>query len=64
MTGVPGQGQDPAVVFLSEQGQGGRPGGLGADQDQLLPAERAGAQPQVPAGVLTSTRTCSSAGAS
>ena len=51
MTGVPGQGQDPAVVFLGEQGQGGRPGGLGADQDQLLLAQRAGAQPQVTAGV-------------
>src|SRR5215467_8302989 len=23
-----GQGEDPAVVFLGEQGQGGRPGGL------------------------------------
>jgi hypothetical protein len=51
MTGVPGQGQD-AGVFLGEQGQGGRPGGLGTDQDQLLLAQRAGAQPQVTAGVL------------
>jgi hypothetical protein len=50
MAGVPGQAQDPAVVFLREQRQGGRPGGLGADQDQLLP-ECPGAQPQVPAGV-------------
>ena len=52
MTGIPGQGQDPAVVFLGEQGQGGRPGGLGADQDQLGLAQRAGGQPQVTAGVL------------
>src|SRR6185437_2719303 len=52
VAGVPGQGQDPAVVFLGEQGQGGWPGGLGADQDQLLRAQRAGAQPQVTAGVL------------
>ena len=51
MAGVPGQGQDPALALLGRQEQDGRPGRLGTDHDQLGPAERPGAQPQVPAGV-------------
>jgi len=52
MTGVSAHGQDPAVVLLGEQGQSGRPGRLDADQNQLQLAERAGAQPQVTAGIF------------